>query len=614
MKTLLVSILLGLPFTSLLAQRATIDEMDVEVTCSGEKQAVCRQRVVTTIHSEKGADEADFICSLGKTDELKQFSGTAADASGRVLRKFKKSDLERSEFSSHLAVNAYKQGLSYVPPVYPVTITYEWTIQYNDDLLSFPSFIPQRAYGVNVRQAHYRLSLPRDFQVRHALQNIDEEALKTSSDGKGQVIELFLKDLPAIERLDYARPIQERVPFARFIPLHFNFFGTEGSLQSWQSYGSWAHRLLQGRDHLPEDIRRRVHQLVEGCTTDRERVERVYQFLGQTTRYVSIQLGIGGHQPAPAAEVARTGFGDCKGLSNYMHALLKEIGIPSVYTEIGTEYRHLLPNFPCSSMLNHVILQVPLPADTIWIECTNPKLPLGYVHRDIAGHDAVLITPEGGQLCHLPSYPDSLHAQRSVAAIDLHADGSARIQIRQTSQMGQYETLRPLLDFREEDRKRAVGQLFRLPDPSFHQLEVSGQGSSLLLDVNVESRRYASPSGTRLMVPLCPLHNTFQVPSLESRTEPMYIAMGYEDVDTITLHLPEGYGVESLPKPQSMQLPFGEFSQQIEQHGDTLMVVNRLLIRAGSYPVPLYLLSTDFMKKVVAAYSAKAVLRKNDNK
>ena len=44
--------------------------------------------------------------------------------------------------------------------------------------------------------------------------------------------------------------------------------------------------------------------------------------------------------------------------------------------------------------LAHVILEVPLLGDTLWLECSPP--PAGYVHEDIAGHNAVEIGPKGG--------------------------------------------------------------------------------------------------------------------------------------------------------------------------------------------------------------------------
>ena len=89
--------------------------------------------------------------------------------------------------------------------------------------------------------------------------------------------------------------------------------------------------------------------------------------------------------------------------------MLKELGIASTYTIISTTNERLLPDFSSANQMNHVILQVPLPQDTLWLECTNPSLPFGYVHQDIAGHDALLIEPDGGKMCRLPTYPDSLN-------------------------------------------------------------------------------------------------------------------------------------------------------------------------------------------------------------
>ena len=47
----------------------------------------------------------------------------------------------------------------------------------------------------------------------------------------------------------------------------------------------------------------------------------LYDYLGESTRYVSIQLGIGGRNAQRPERFCKTKFGDCKALSNYMHAM-----------------------------------------------------------------------------------------------------------------------------------------------------------------------------------------------------------------------------------------------------------------------------------------------------
>jgi hypothetical protein len=50
----------------------------------------------------------------------------------------------------------------------------------------------------------------------------------------------------------------------------------------------------------------------------------IYDYVQQKSRYVSIQVGIGGWKPMDASDVDRLGYGDCKGLTNYTKALWRQ--------------------------------------------------------------------------------------------------------------------------------------------------------------------------------------------------------------------------------------------------------------------------------------------------
>lgn len=596
------------------AQNAIVEESLTDVTCDSYTHATTDRRETVTILNEQGARHALFSCSCSKNDRLTHFRGQVADASGHIIRKLKESELQRTEYSEYLAVDDYHVFLDYTPPTYPVTITYEWTIESRDNLVEFSWFCPQDDYDVSVRQATYRLTTPADMTVRHALQNI--KAVPDVSEGpkSTRVLTLQLTDLPAIRQEPYARPLRERIPLAYFAPRSFTYFGTKGSLTDWKEYGRWEYSLLTGRDQLTEDTKAELHRLTDGLTTEREKVETLYQYLGRTTRYVAVLLGIGGQQPAPASQVCKSGFGDCKGLSNYMRAMLQEIGIASNYTTISTHNRQLLPDFASVGQMNHVILQVPLASDTLWLECTNPELPFGYVHEDIAGHDAISISGDGGRLVRLPVYPDTANTQRSDILLTLAADGSADMTFSQTSSYRQYERHLPLLKMDEKERLRTLQRMVRAPQSAFSAVDIrQDDGAALTLSARVHSKGYANRTGQRLFVPLCPIHQGYSVPvTSDERTEPLYIDMGYQDEDHVDIQLPDGYIVEAQPKDICIEKPFGTFSLHMTRKDQTLHVSYRLLVRAGTYPAPLYADFAAFIKSVAAAYGQKIVLRQND--
>ena len=590
------------------AQNAVVDESSIDVECFSPTQAIIHFREVTTILNEHGAGLAVFVCSCSKNNKLTGFKGQAADATGRVLRKFKESELKQTEYSQYLAIDDYKMYLDYTPPVYPVTITYEWTMESHDDLIEFPRFCPQTSYDVSVKKAVYRLTAPKGFAIRHALLNIDEK-VKTSDDGK--TITLELDNLPALKKEPYARPLQERLPMAYFAPTDFIYYGTKGSLSSWDDYGKWEYSLINGSETLPEDIRKEIHQMTDGLKTDREKVEVLYHHLEKTTRYVAILLGIGGQKPAPAAQVCKSGFGDCKGLSNYMRAMLKEVGIPSNYVTISTTNRRLLKDFASVGQMNHVILQVPLPGDTLWLECTNPQLPLGYVHEDIAGHDAIEVGEHGGRMVRLPIYADSTNVMKSVLHISLTPEGAADLTIAQEYSNFQYENSIPMKKMDDKECRQMLQRLIHTPQPTFSKIDIREENARMLLDASLRSGNYATPSGQRLFVPLCPIHQGYAIPKTsEARQEDIWLKAGYLDEDEITITIPEGYAVEAGPKDVRIEQPFGSFSSSIKIDGKTIRVCNRMLRRSGRFDKALFPQFSDFFRSVSSAYNQKIVLKK----
>ena len=285
------------------AQKAVIEESVTDIVCDGPTHVIAHYKEIVTVLNPQGASLANFACSCSNKDKLTSFKGQVTDANGRIIRKLKESELQKYELSKHLAVDDYTMFLDYTPPVYPVTITYEWTIDSRDDLITFPRFCPQTDYNVSVKKASYRLKAPKSMTILHAQQNIANEVNIDKSSKYTQLLTLEANDLPILEKKTYSHPLREKMPMALFAPADFTYYDTQGSQRSWKDFGLWQYNLIQGLDILPENVRQQLHQLTDTMKTDREKVEALYRHLGKTTRYVAILLGIGGWKPATATSV-----------------------------------------------------------------------------------------------------------------------------------------------------------------------------------------------------------------------------------------------------------------------------------------------------------------------
>lgn len=595
------------------AQKAVVEDYSTDIICDKLTHAVMHFKKTTTILHESASDFGFFSCTCSKSNQLISFKGQVTDASGNIIRKMKIKDLKKTEYSPYLAIDDYIMYLEYTPSSFPVTVTYEWELDCKDNLVEFPPFCPQTDYNVDVKRAAYHLAAPQELGVRYAFKNISQPAEVYKNKAGAQVISLEMTDIPRVKKIPYTRPIYDRVPIAYFAPSLFVYYETQGSLSNWKEFGMWQFGMLRGRDALPEDIRNEIHQLTDSLGDDRQKVEAIYNLLGKKTRYVAILFGIGGQRPASAIDVCSSGYGDCKGLTNFMRAMLQEVGITSNYTTISTRNRQLLKDFASVGQMNHVILQIPMKNDTIWLECTNPQLPFGYVHGDIAGHDAIEVSRAGGRLVHIPAYPDSTNLARNQIRLQLDGSGIADIDVSSVFYNLRMESRIPVYKMGRDEQKKAILRMLYAPQAEIDKSEFKMEGPVLSLDAHVRSKNYTTATGKRLFVPVCPIRRDTSIPAVdEERLEDFYIETGYCDEDEIIITLPEGSEIEATPSDVIINESFASFHSIIKRKGSQIIITNRLLVKSGTYDKSSYSRFIEFMKRVNTAYGQKVVLKKSN--
>ena len=92
--------------------------------------------------------------------------------------------------------------------------------------------------------------------------------------------------------------------------------------------------LIAHRGEIPETTKQKILTLVKGVNDPIEKARLIYDFVQKKTRYISVQVGIGGWMPMLANDVDRLSYGDCKALTNYTKSLLDIAGVESYYTAV----------------------------------------------------------------------------------------------------------------------------------------------------------------------------------------------------------------------------------------------------------------------------------------
>jgi len=227
-----------------------------------------------------------------------------------------------------------------------------------DEINGIQGFSPWRPLlspGVSTQHSKYTIIAPKDYEVRFRPFNCPFQPVITSA-GDKKIYTWEASNLRALST-EFAGPTwREIAPVVMFAPSDFEVQGYKGNMSTWENYGKFINQLRAGRDALPENIKKKVHELTDNLKDPRQKVYALYDFLQKNTHYISIQLGIGGWQPFPAEYVATKLYGDCKALSNYMVALLKEAGITGKYVEIwsGKDAPDLVASAPIPRPLSKI--------------------------------------------------------------------------------------------------------------------------------------------------------------------------------------------------------------------------------------------------------------------
>lgn len=586
---------------------------DTEFVIKSRKESVYKKSYRLIVKNAFAKDLANIAIYYDQFRKVKKATAVVKNLNGREIYSYKLKDFtDEAAGLSDVASDGRIKYLNINHQQYPFEIEVSYEVE-NKGSLYFPKWSPQES-KVRVLSASFRVVDEMGDNLRFKAHQVSPAKINETKQGKSYF--WAIKDIEPFEYEYFNHIEQDYTPIVYTAPATFEMKNYVGDMTSWQNFGNWIKDLNENRNDLKDTDLQVLDEAVTKATNKLEKTKIVYDYLQEHTRYVSIQLGLGGWQPFKTAFVHENKYGDCKALSYYTKSLLERYDIKSYYTLIraGKHKATIDESFPQNSF-NHAILSVPFEQDTVFLECTSQTNPFAYMGTFTGNRKALLITENGGKLINTRYYSIADNQQNSYIVVKLAADGAAKVGIKRTysgleienydfDHLYRAETKNVnhwLLDnYRWQNTNQDAFELLQLQE---------GVVPKCGFKANLSSGKEATKMGKRLFIAANKYIDS-HLPKLttKERKTPIHIKYGYQQSDTIVYVVPEKMQVEKSVTPVVLETKYGKYERKVLEEADKLILCRHFAFYDGVYEASEYKAFREFVTAVLKHDTDKVVL------
>jgi hypothetical protein len=317
------------------------------------------------------------------------------------------------------------------------------------------------------------------------------------------------------------------------------------------------------------------------------------------------------------ADVLAHGYGNSEELTVLFVAMARSAGFDAAVVMVPDRKRQFfVRDWTSRFQIDNRIAAVNLNGKDIYLEPGTRFCPYGFVRWNHTEIDALKLDRKGGTFIKAPSMSYDKSVTSRNATLTLAEDGTLKGNV--ILEFKGAEALEHRLDAIERDeagRKKDLEDEVKqwLPAGSVVKMALSqgweaGDGP-LVARLDVEVPNYASVAGKRLLIPAC----LFQLKQNQAfahsqRKYPVYFPYPFTDNDVVSMSVPAGFTLESVPQPEDAKLPYARYQNVSNFDGLRLTTQRQLAFNAIYLPVEKYSELKTFFGKVQAGDEQQAVL------
>ncbi|HLT30155.1 MAG TPA: DUF3858 domain-containing protein, partial [Myxococcaceae bacterium] len=386
--------------------------------------------------------------------------------------------------------------------------------------------------------------------------------------------------------------------------------------RSWDDVGRYYWGLIRDQLTPTDEVKAAVRQVLRNVNPKDEAaiVRAVYDFVVTHTRYVALEFGIHGFKPYRVDRVLARRFGDCKDKASLIHSMLQVAGVDSRIVLLRMRDLGSLSGTPASlAAFNHAIVYVP--GQDLWLDGTAEF----HGAMELPGSDRlanVLVVEPKGESRFMTIPAVSAQSNLSTLSVDvkLASDGTASISGSQ-SVVGQ-NAPRFRSAYRAEEGRASTferGWARNFPGVSVSSVKVSDTtdlSAPVSLSFELTVPRLARTEGTSLRVhPFGAKRGYVQsLAPLSERRHDLVLSMPWTERTTWRFELPAGSRIQALPKPVSLQTPYGQLTMSFREQGGQLVAESELSIAVARVKAEEYAAFRAFLTQVDQAFDRRIEL------
>jgi len=297
-------------------------------------------------------------------------------------------------------------------------------------------------------------------------------------------------------------------------------------------------------------------------------------------------------------DVWKRGYGNQWQLDWLFLALVRAAGFDAYGCWVSSRAEYFfVPNTMQSGHLNEPAVLVKLNGQDLYLNPGAPFAPFGILNWSETGTAGLCLDKDGGTWVKTTLPKSSESRIEHVAKLRLTETGNleGKLTVTYTGLEAMYHRQ----DVRNSDdvtRKRFLEDRVKHQIPVNADVELTNQPdwsnpeTPLTAEFRVNIPDWSSNAGKRTVIPAA-LFTAIEKHTFErtNRVHPIYVDYPYEKEDDVTVELPEGWQVNSVPPPQARDGHIVSYSLKIDKDGSTLhmtrkLVWNFLLLDTRYYP------------------------------